>query len=437
MKRVKSRATAALLIAAMLLAGMAAYVVRFAREGQSWVMFSANENVYENGTLAIGTLTDRNGVVLACTENGEQSYADDGSLRTACLHAVGDFEGNIGTGAVTVFAEEMVGYDPVTGVASGGNTTALSIDAKLNQVAYEALARRRGAVLLMDYETGEILCMVSSPAYDPTVGFDSSDESYEGVYLNRCLSVSYTPGSVFKLVTLAAAMETMDDLYERSFFCAGSKDVNGVAINCTGWHGEQTIEQALAHSCNCTFAEIGLALGPEILADYANKLGFCESHSVSGIETKAGSFEKAATLSADLAWSGIGQYTDLVNPYAMLRYVAAIANGGTVREGTLLKGKRGAETELLPTDTADKIAEMMSYTVVYGYGADNFPGLSLCAKSGTAETGDGSSHAWFTGFLDDEEHPYAFCIVIEEAGSGLRNAGAVANTLLQAAVSEE
>ena len=153
-----------------------------------------------------------------------------------------------------------------------------------------------------------------------------------------------------------------------------------------------------------------------------------------GIETKAGSFEKAATLSADLAWSGIGQYTDLVNPYAMLRYVGAIANGGTATEGVLLKGERGRESALLSADTAEKMAEMMNYTVVYGYGAENFPGLRLCAKSGTAETGDGTSHAWFTGFLDDEEHPYAFCIVMEEAGSGLRHAGAAANTLLQAAV---
>ena len=437
MKRVKSRATAALLIAALLLLGMATYVVRFVQDGQSWVMFSANENVYENGALAIGTLTDRHGLLLAHTEKGEHSYALDAATRMACLHAVGDFEGNIGTGAVTAFAEELVAYDPITGVAGGGNTTALTIDAHLNQVAYDALAGRRGAVLLMNYRTGEILCMVSSPSYDPTVGFDINDSAYEGVYLNRCLSASYTPGSVFKLITLAAAIETIPDLYQRSFFCAGTKDVNGIAIKCTGWHGEQTIEQALANSCNCAFAQISLELGPEVLADYAGKLGFCQSHRVSGIETKAGSFEKAATLSADLAWSGIGQYTDLVNPYAMLRYVSAIANGGTAAEGVLLKGTQGEHTPLLSADTADNIAQMMSYTAVYGYGAENFPGLSLCAKSGTAETGDGSSHAWFTGFLDDSEHPYAFCVVLENSGSGLRNAGAVANTLLQEAVKEE
>ena len=437
MKRVKSRAAAALLLALALLFGMGAYVLRYAEEGENWVMFSANENVYSEGTVILGSITDRHGVLLAHTQDGERCYAADAATRRACLHAVGDFEGNIGTGAVTVFAEEMTAYDPIAGLAAGGGRLALSIDAELNRIAYEALDSRRGAVMLMNYETGEILCMLSTPSYDPVAGFDREDEAFEGAYLNRCLSASYTPGSVFKLVTLAAAIETIPDLYERSFSCAGSKDVNGIAIKCTGWHGEQTIEQALANSCNCAFAQISLELGPEVLADYADRLGFCESHRVSGIETRAGSFEKAATLSADLAWSGIGQYTDLVNPYAMLRYVSAIANGGSVHEGVLLKGESSEQTELLSADTADKIAQMMSYTVIYSYGAENFPDLALCAKSGTAELGDGSSHAWFTGFLTDEAHPYAFCVVIEEGGSGLRNAGALANTLLQAAVGAE
>ena len=78
----------------------------------------------------------------------------------------------------------------------------------------------------------------------------------------------------------------------------------------------------------------------------------------------------------------------------------------------------------------------MHYNVSAVYGTWNFPSLNLCAKSGTAEQGDGTSHAWFTGFLDDEEHPYAFVVVIEGAGGGLANAGTVANTVLQAAVSK-
>jgi peptidoglycan glycosyltransferase len=232
---------------------------------------------------------------------------------------------------------------------------------------------------------------------------------------------------------MAAAIENIDDLYQRSFYCAGSVDINGVTVKCTGSHGSQTVEQALANSCNCAFAEISLELGADELSKYAQSLGFCSQLELNGISTCAGSFEKAASGSADLAWSGIGQYTDLVCPYSMLRYVAAIANGGTCAP-TLICGEKGSSSKLLSADTADKLKQMMSYNVVYSYGTWNFPGLNLCAKSGTAEVGDGTSHSWFTGFLDDAEHPYAFCVVIEHGGGGLSNAGAVANTVLQAAV---
>ena len=78
---------------------------------------------------------------------------------------------------------------------------------------------------------------------------------------------------------------------------------------------------------------------------------------------------------------------------------------------------------------------MMHYNVVYSYGQWNFPNLDLCAKTGTAEVGDGTSHAWFAGFLADEAHPYAFVVIVEHGGGGLGNAGPVANALLQAAVS--
>ena len=138
--------------------------------------------------------------------------------------------------------------------------------------------------------------------------------------------------------------------------------------------------------------------------------------------------------SADLAWSGIGQYTDLVCPAALLRYASAIANGGVAKGPVLLAGARAPSARLLDSDTADTLKAMMSYNVAWGYGTWNFPGLNLCAKTGTAEVGDGTSHAWFAGFLDDPDHPYAFVVVIENGGGGLRNAAPVANTVLQDAI---
>lgn len=436
MKKVKNRAFSALLLAVLIICGMVLYCIRFADSAADWATFGANQNIYQGGLLTSGTIYDRSGIVLASAEGGERSYAENAQTRIANLHTTGDFEGNIGTGALSVFADKLSGYSPITGLSGKGGEMTLTVDSSLNETAYAALAGRSGAVMVMDYTTGEVLCMVSSPSYDPNVGFDASSSYYDGVYLNRAISSAFTPGSVFKLVTMAAAIDNIPDLYSRTFTCQGQVDVGGITVTCTGWHGEQTIEQALANSCNCAFAQISLELGADTLKKYADDLGFTSQHDISGAKTAAGSFDKAASGSADLAWSGIGQYTDLVCPYSMLRYVAAIANGGEAVTAKLNLDERSAKTRLLSSDTAERISEMMLYNVTAAYGEWTFPGLKMAAKSGTAEVGDGTSHAWFTGFLADDEHPYAFVVVIEHGGGGLKNAGAVANTVLQAAVSK-
>lgn len=425
MKKVKRRATAALLIAALLVVGLAVYLVRLADDGGAWASY------FSGGTPG-GTILDRNGVVLYSSDEDGYSFAEDWSTRVSCYHLLGDPNGNVRTGALRQFRDRLAGYSFVEG-ATSGKTISLSVDSTLNVTAYSALAGRSGAVMLMDYTTGEVLCMVSSPGDDPE---NPSSEPADGTYLNKCLSSSFTPGSVFKLVTLAAAIDNIPDLFERSLWCEGEMIVDGALLTCTGNHGSQTIEQALANSCNCAFGTLALELGPELMAEYAEKLGMTASLQLDGMDVLPGSFTKGGAGSVGLAWSGVGQYEDLVCPYAMLRYVSAIANGGSVYEPTLLgHGSLDRETELLSAETAQRIAEMMNYNVQNAYGSWVFPGLDVSAKTGTAEVGDGTSHAWMTGFLNDPAHPYAFVVILEHAGGGLANAGPVANAVLQAAVS--
>lgn len=425
MKKVKRRATAALLIAALLVVGLAVYLVRLADDGGAWASY------FSGGTPG-GTILDRNGVVLYSSDEDGYSFAEDWSTRVSCYHLLGDPNGNVRTGALRQFRDRLAGYSFVEG-ATSGKTISLSVDSTLNVAACSALAGRSGAVMLMDYTTGEVLCMVSSPGDDPE---NPSSEPADGTYLNKCLSSSFTPGSVFKLVTLAAAIDNIPDLFERSLWCEGEMIVDGALLTCTGSHGSQTIEQALANSCNCAFGTLALELGPELMAEYAEKLGMTASLQLDGMDVLPGSFTKGGAGSVGLAWSGVGQYEDLVCPYAMLRYVSAIANGGSVYEPTLLgHGSLDRETELLSAETAQRIAEMMNYNVQNAYGSWVFPGLDVSAKTGTAEVGDGTSHAWMTGFLNDPAHPYAFVVILEHAGGGLANAGPVANAVLQAAVS--
>ena len=426
MKKVKNRSWASLLIALLLVVGLAVYLVKLADNGGAWA-------TYFNGGTPGGTILDRNGVTLYSSTEDGVSWAADYTTRLSCYHLIGDSTGNVRTGALRQFRDRLTGYSFISGTSSG-KTLQLTVDSSLNAAAYNALAGRDGAVMLIDYTTGEILCMVSTPADDPS---NPSAAPADGTYLNKCLSASFVPGSVYKLVTLAAAIENIPDLFERSFWCEGSSVVGGAVLNCTGSHGSQTIEQALANSCNCAFGEIALELGADTLAEYAEKLGITQELTLDGMTVTPGSFDKAEAGSIGLAWSGIGQYNDLVVPYALVRYVCAIAIGGCILEPTLLgHGGLDGETELLSADTAARIAEMMNNNVQTAYGGQwTFPGLNVSAKTGTAEVGDGTSHAWMTGFLNDPAHPYAFVVLVENAGGGLTNAGPVANQVLQAAVS--
>lgn len=429
MNKISRRALSALIIAALVIVGLVAYVLRYVDNGRDWALYFSRANSGSSGAVL-----DRNGVTLASFDKDEYMYSDDWLTRMSCYHLLGDYEGRIGTGVLSSFWNDMQGFSLVDGTTKAVHSTLrLTVDSSLNCTAYNALGQyRNGAVMVSNYKTGEVLCMVSAPAIDPTGSYDALPD---GAYINRCISSSFTPGSVFKLIPAAAAIENIPDIYDRAFDCEGGRVIDSVQITCIGKHKWQTFEDALANSCNCAFADISVELGYDTLSSYAEKYGFCSEHTLSGIRTAAGSCLTEDMGNADLAWAGIGQSTDLVCPYTMLRFVSAIANDGILAEPTILKTDEKPHTSrLIEQDTAKKLGDMMSYNVIAHYGAENFPGLDICAKTGTAELGDGTSHAWFVGFLDDPDHPYAFVVMVERGGGGLAVAGSVANTVLQSLV---
>jgi len=363
MTKVKRRAAVVFILIAVMLAGLGIYIYNYIKNGEAWAAFSANQAVYNSGRLAVGIITDRDGEILARVENGERIYADTSLLRKSNLHIIGDRFGNIGTGALYLFDEKLTGFDIVNGTYSKdgkGGEVVLSVNAELNAYAYQALDGRKGTVIVCDCDTGEILCMVSSPSYDPDDIPESFDTpEYEGVYLNRAISSAYTPGSVFKLITMAAAIENIPDLDDRTFYCEGSYETGGDEIICTSWHGELTADEALAVSCNCVFGQIAEELGGEILLRYAEDYGFTEALIIDNFKTVGGNFDVGRN-SYEVAWSGIGQYNDLVNPSAMLRFLAAIANGGYAPRLTILKSDRHADTErIMKNSTSELLSEMM------------------------------------------------------------------------------
>lgn len=451
MKKIENRAIVCLLLALALAAGMVFFLFRFLTRGGDWASSAFNRHLYNTqGQLTAGTVLDRDGDVLSSARDGERTYYDSETVRKATLHAVGDLQGNIGTGALNAFADKLTGWNLINGAfgADRGGELTLTLDARYNYEAYQALNGKSGAVAVYNYKTGEILCMVSAPSFDPLhVPEDiETGDRWKGAYVNRFLSSSFTPGSVYKTVTLTAALETLPDIENRTWDCAGSVQIGDETIVCSGVHGEQDVAAAFANSCNAAFAQIAVELGAETLRTYTEQAGLTSSYRVDGLTTARGSFDWDLT-DGRLGWAGVGQDKDLVNPCALMVYMGAIANGGKAAEPCLiLKTKNGLGLPSLPRwtkktaalidrGTAEKLAELMAGNVEKTYGQSRFPNMDLCAKSGTAEVGEGKSpHAWFAGFLRNEEAPYAFVALVENGGGGSSVAGNVAARVLNVMV---
>ena len=448
MKQVRQRTLLLLLLTAGFVAGVVLFCVLYATKGGQWAAFSANDHVYKDGRLAVGQILDRNGVTLYDGATGD--YAEERSVRKATLHAVGDRWDNIATSAKAAFDGHLVWFNVLTGTTTGGSRLYLTIDSELNRQAWDLLDGRKGAVGIYNYKTGEVLCMVSTPTFDPAdpPTIQDGDSRYDGVYINRLLSATFTPGSVFKVVTTAAVIETLPDWESRTFHCDGRYELGDFTITCPYAHGDMTLRDAFAKSYKNDYAQLSVELGGGTLERYAKKAGLLDSISVSGLRTAQGSFT-AAEDQGLLGWSGVGQHEDLVCPANLMTLMGAVANAGrpvlphliykeTDLAGlTLYRDNTGHGSRTFSRATCETLKEMMANNVAVTYGQENFGELKLCAKSGTAEVGDASPHAWFAGFLDDADHPLAFVVFVENGGGGASAAGPIASALLQAATAEK
>lgn len=429
MKKISNRAISVLLIAAMVIVGMGVYVMRYIDRGEQWALYFSQAN-----SGSTGKLLDKNGIMLASFSGIENLFSPDELTREANYHVTGDYWGRTGTGILSRYWNDAHGFSLLTGTTRAEDSVlTLSIDARLNNKIFECMgAESSGAMLVCNYRTGELLGMVSTPSVDP---LEADAVLGEGAYINRCISASFIPGSIFKLITAAAAIERMPDIDSRSFYCEAEHKIAGVPVTCLAPHYNQSFTEALSNSCNIAFAQIAVSLGQDSMIKYVRDYGLLDSHSLSGIPTAKGSYPLDFVGDPELGWSGIGQSTDLVCPYSMLRFVCAVANGGTLIEPGMIQGEEHKSTALVKPETAAKLKQMMKYTAVEHYLSDEaFPGLDICAKTGTAELGDGTSHSWFVGFLNDEQHPYAFVTLVERGGFGITAAGSVTGQVLQWAV---
>ena len=435
MNRIAGRAGITLLIVLLLLAGVGFFVAEFVTQADQWVIFPGSPHVYHAGNIGCGVAVDRDNILLLDMNEGRK-YASVSDIRKATVHWLGDRGGSIYAPALSNYSAQIAGYDLLSGVYNYGNNSGvaeLTLSAKVQTAALEALGGYKGTVSVYNYKTGQLLCAVTTPTFDPDNVPDIQGDTtgmYEGVYVNRFIQSGYIPGSIFKIVTMAAALETIPDILQQTFTCNGSYTIGGDEITCEGAHGEQNVRSAFRNSCNCAFAQITLQIGPETMERYVEAFGVTKSIRFDGITTAEGNYEAVGASSVDVGWSGIGQYNDQINPCAFMTFMGAIAGGGkgtlpylveeiTVGNSTTYSAQKQTGKRIMSASTAETLQEFLRNNVENKYGDDNFPGLTVCAKTGTGEVGgDKKPNAMLAGFAADEEYPLAFVVCVEDGGYG-------------------
>ena len=448
MNRVVKRTWLMGLFILVLVLGLVFFVGDYWMNAPQWIGAPSSSYMH-NDAIGFGSVTDRVGITILDVGT-EKAYSPDQVTRLSTLHWLGDRQGNIVSRPISEYAADMSGYDVIDGVydfGGIGGTLELTLSVRAQNAAYKAMAGRKGTVAVYNYETGEILCAITTPTFDPDDPIDLSAvdaELYEGVYLNRFAQSTYIPGSIFKVVTTAAALDCIPDIEEMKFRCTGILEYGEEKVSCERAHGTQDLKLALANSCNCAFAQVAELIGKDRMTDYVRRFGILDPVSFDGVTTATGHYDVSDAAPVSFAWSCIGQYTDLINPCRFMTFMGAIAGDGACAQPYLVSHVTGGgETtysaeiqymqQILSPEVAATLREYMRGNVELVYGAGNFPDLTVCAKSGTSQLGgDKTSNAMFAGFVTDPEYPLAFICVVENGGYGASACVPVVSRVLDA-----
>jgi len=423
--------------------------------------------LYIASRIPRGRILDRAGRVLAATQDGHRVYP----YGAATGHLVGYLDPAIGgpTGIEAQFASDLQGYGAYVDLLPlwrrkdqpgfafpKGNDVVTSLDADLQRAAYMALLagaeqvrdrrtgrpQHRGAAVVLDSHTGEILAATTSPAYDPSqlnpivMKRLQVDVDNEHPLIDRARQGYYPPGSTFKIAIASAQFAA--DQADRTYVC---QHIDPNVIWSAGGHtyarrrivddesdqphGLTNLTDAITKSCNIYFAHVALALGPTTLRDKVGKFGFARLPT----ETQ---------FDSELPDIGYGQGPMLASPLEMAGVAQTIANGGKRLRPQYLKNADSeiASTVITPTD-AGRIAAMMRRVTLSGTATGRFDALpyAVAGKTGTAQNDqyDRAPHSWFIGFAPADHPKVAFAVLVENGGYGAQVAAPIAAKILAAA----
>mgnify|MGYP000929808727 FL=1 len=356
----------------------------------------------------------------------------------------------------------------LTGEQRQGGGVELTLRASMQEAAAAALGDRKGAVVALDAKTGAILALYSSPSFDPNAlasrdagevqdAYATLDADPKNPMLNRTISERYAPGSTFKVLTAIALIEngianpdTRMDSPVSTTLPGTNTEVSNIESSTCG-DGKPTLTEAFARSCNTTFVIASEKLTTQQLTDVTKRFGFGHEQEIP--LTVIPSVFPSDADSAQLAMSSIGQYTVQATPMQMAQVAQTIANGGQMMSPYLIKQIVDADNQTIrktkateagrpiSADTASKVTGMMQAVVSQPYGSGTpmaLPNVSVAAKTGTAETGDGDrANAWAIGFAPADNPQIAFAVIVEgdetnPTPHGGDVAGPVAKAVLEA-----
>jgi len=329
----------------------------------------------------------------------------------------------------------------------------LTIVDRAQALARERLEGQRGAVVALDPKTGAVLVLASAPTFQPAE-VAKTHESWElfstdpaSPGLNRAVQGLYPPGSIFKVVTAAAALESGTVSVDTEYTCNGEITIGDRPLRCwkAGGHGTLNLAGAVAQSCNVYFAQLGEALGTQALSSYARRTGLFEAPPLALPPNTVSASRLATKQTGDLASASyaLGQGDLLVTPFAAAQMAAAVANHGVLMRPELVKAvisPRGqvrqstqpaAEQQAFRESTARLLAGMLESAVESGTGGvAQLPHVRVAGKTGSAQAPGGEAHAWFIGFAPAQDPRVAVAVVIEHGGSGGAAAAPIARDII-------
>jgi peptidoglycan glycosyltransferase len=347
-----------------------------------------------------------------------------------------------------------------TGGPQPGNNVVLTLDPELQELAYQELQGSltgRGSVVAINPKTGEILAMASSPSFDPNDIDDNYPElasAPDAPLINRATQSLYPPGSVFKMITAAAALEAGVSP-EDTFFDSGAYELPGYTVRNfeDKEYGEVTFTRALAYSINVVFAKIAVDIvGAKALTQMALDFGFGDPYDdfplpVSG--SSVNSLPPDQWTTGTLAQTAFGQGEVQSNSFEMALVTAAIANDGRMVEPRLVREVRSPDgiildkptasirRQAIPPGTASTLNEMMQQVIIQGGLTEaEIPGVKVAGKTGTAESGNGNAHSWWITFAPADDPEIAMCVMVENGGRADRGALPLAARLMRAYLEE-